>query len=69
MFLSILTADDKYSLLNRDNLRKPIQMQLLQKQKIFCQFACAFLKSRLNFKHFQKKMTPIPDVYPKLRAP
>ena len=54
MFLSILTADDKYS---------------LQKQKIFFQFACAFLKSRLNFKHFQKKMTPIPDVYPKLRAP
>ena len=55
MFLSILTADDKYSLLNRDNLRKPIQMQLLQKQKIFFQFACTFLKFRLNLNIFKKR--------------
>ena len=31
MFANILTDDDKYSLLNRDNLRQPIQMQLTQK--------------------------------------
>ena len=30
-----LTAHDKHYLLNRDNLRQPIQMQLSQKQNIF----------------------------------
>ena len=33
-------------------------MQLSQKKKIFPQFFAAFLKSRLNFKHFQKKDDP-----------
>ena len=42
-------------LLNRDNLRQPIQMQLSQKQKLFSQFFPVILKSRLNFEHFQKK--------------
>ena len=59
MFVDILTADGKYSLL-RDNLRQPIQMQLSQKKKLFSEFFfffCfffAFLKARLNFQHFQK---------------
>ena len=30
-------------------------MQLSRKQKTFSQFFCAFLKSSLNFEHFQKK--------------
>ena len=34
-FANTLTADDKYSLLSRDNLMQPIQMQLSQKQKTF----------------------------------
>ena len=33
-----LAADDKYSLLNRDNSFQPIQMQLSQKQKFFRNF-------------------------------
>ena len=33
-----LAADDKYSLLNRDNSTQPIQMQLSQKQKFFRNF-------------------------------
>ena len=33
-------------------------MQLSQKQKTFSQFLAAFLKSRLNFKHFEKKDNP-----------
>ena len=33
MFVNILTADGKYSVLNRDNLRQQIEMQLSQKQK------------------------------------
>ena len=55
MFANIFTADDKYSLLNRDNLRKPIQMQLSQKKKTFSKLVSAFLKCRLIFEHFQKK--------------
>ena len=43
-------------------------MKLSQKQKLFSQFVDAFLKSRLNFKHFQKKMTVITDVFRKLRT-
>ena len=55
MFVNTLTAGDKYSLLNRDNIRQPIQMPLSQQQKTFSQFFFAFLKSKLNFDHFQKK--------------
>ena len=55
LLLNILAANEKYSLLNRDNLTIPIQMQLSQKHKTFCQFFTAFLKSRWNFEHFDKK--------------
>ena len=41
-------------------------MHLSQKQKIFSQFFSAFLKSELNTEHFQKKMTLIAYVFPKL---
>ena len=50
-----MTADDKYSFLNRDNLTQPIRTQLSQKQKAFSQFFVAFSKSTLNFEHFQKR--------------
>ena len=43
-----------------------IQMHLSQKQKIFSDFFSAFLKSALNFEHFQKKMTLIAYVFSKL---
>ena len=43
-----------------------IQMHLSQKQKIFSQFFSVFFKSALNFEHFQKKMTLIAYVFPKL---
>ena len=33
LFMNTLTVDDKYSLLNRGNLRQPIEMQLSQKEK------------------------------------
>ena len=55
LFINTLSADGKNSLLNRDNLTQPIQMQLSGKQKTFSEFLAAFLKSRLNFEHFQKK--------------
>ena len=53
LLVNTLAADKKYPVLNRDNLTIPIQMQLSQKQKTFSQFFAAFLKSRLNFKHFE----------------
>ena len=54
-FPETLSTDGKYSLLNRDNLTSPIQNELSQKPKTFSQYFYAFLKSSLNFKHFQKK--------------
>ena len=53
-----MTADDKYSLLNRDNLTQAIPTILSRKQKAFSQFFLAFSKSTLNFEHFQKKDDP-----------
>ena len=58
MFVNTLTDDDKYSLLNRDNLRQPIRTTLSKKQKAVSQFFFAFPKSTLNFEHFQKKDDP-----------
>ena len=55
LFVKTLAAGRKYSLLNRENLKKPIQMQLSQKQKFISQFVAAILKSTLNFEHFQKR--------------
>ena len=50
-----MSAVDKCSLPNTDNLMQPIHMQLSQKLKTFSEFFLAFSKSRLNFEHFQKK--------------
>ena len=43
-----------------------IQIHLSQKRKIFSEFFSAFFKSALNSEHFQKKITLIPYVFPKL---
>ena len=43
-----------------------IQMHLSQKQNAFSQFFSAFFKYALNFEHFQKKMTLLAYVFPKL---
>ena len=42
LFPNTLSADAKYSLLNRDNLTQPIQMQLSRKQKTFSVFFVDF---------------------------
>ena len=55
LFPNSLSADDKYLLLNRDNLTQPIQIQVSGKQKTFSWFFFPFLKSSLNFEHFFKK--------------
>ena len=53
-----LAADEKYPVLNRDNLTIPIETQLSGKQKTFSQSSPAFFKSSLNFQHFDKKDDP-----------
>ena len=52
--INMLTVDE-YSRSNRENLPLPIQMQLSKKLKAFCQIFSAFLKSTLNFEHFERK--------------
>ena len=68
LFLNTLSADDKYSFLNRDNLRQSIEMQLSKKQKTFFQFFYTILKSRMKFEHFEKKMTLIAGFFWKLQT-
>ena len=58
LLVRTLTDDEKYYLLYRENLTQPIQILLSQKQKTFSQFFSAFVKSTLNFGHFQKKDHP-----------
>ena len=69
LFVNTLTDGDNYCLLYRDNLTQTIQILLSQKQQTFSQFFALFLKSSLNFEHFQKNMTLIADVFPKLSSP
>ena len=61
-----LTTGDNYSLVSRDNWMQKIQMHLSQKQKVFSQLFPAFFESTLNFDSFQKNMTLIAYVFPKL---
>ena len=58
LFPNTLSADGKYSHLDRDNLRQRIQMQLSQKQKFFSEIFSSFFKESLNLEHFQKKDDP-----------
>ena len=64
LFVNTATADDKYAVLRRDNLKEPIQMHLSEKQKKICSnVLCAFFKSTSNFEHFQTKMNLIAYVF------
>ena len=51
LFVNTLTADDKYSLLKRDKLTQPIQMQLSKKKNTFSEII-------FNFEQFLKKDDP-----------
>ena len=53
-----MAADEKYPVLNRDNLTMPIQKQLSQKQKIFSEFFSTFLKFSLDLEYFEKEDDP-----------
>ena len=55
MFVNALTADDKYSGSNIQNLPLQFQTPLSQKQKSFSWFFIAFLECAWNLEHFLKK--------------
>ena len=59
LLVNTLAADEKYPVLNRDNLAIGIQMQLYQKQSTFPEFLATFLKSELSLECFQKKDDPL----------
>ena len=67
VFVNTLTADVKYPLQDCENLQLPIQMQLFGKRKKFSQFFVPFLESTSIFKHFEKRIIIIANVYPKLQ--
>ena len=53
-----MATDEKYPVLNRENLSTPIQMQLSKNEKTFYVFFASFLKFLLNFEYFEKKDDP-----------
>ena len=61
LFFNALSADDKYSESNMQNLPQQFRTPLSQKQKTFSGFLIKFLKCAWNLEHFQKK-----DEYPTL---
>ena len=66
LLLNTLVADEKYPVLNRENLTILIQMQLSKEQKTFSEFFFFFfalLKSILNYRHFQKNRRPSEILY------
>ena len=69
LLVNTLAADERYPVLNGNNLGIPIQMQLSQKQKTFLQALVDFWKFILNFKSFEKKLTLTDIVFSKLRTP
>ena len=58
LLVNTLAADEKYPVLNRDNLAIGIQMQLYQKQNTFSEFLATFWKSELSLEYFRKKDDP-----------
>ena len=58
LFPNILSADGKYSLLNRDNLMQPIQMQLSRKEKSFSNFFFYIFEIYSKFWTFFTKRWP-----------
>ena len=63
LFPNTLSADGKYSLLNRDNLMPQIHMQVCRKRKTFSQFVSPFLKASLLLTIFKKKRWPSQLMY------
>ena len=66
--VNTLIADDKYPVKGCENLQLPIQTEWSEKLKTFSRFFVPFLDSTSNFKHFEKNMMVIANVFPKLET-
>ena len=55
LFVNALSADDKYSDSNMQNLPQQFRTPFSQKQKTFSAFLIKSLKCAWNLEHFQKK--------------
>ena len=55
LLVKTLATDEKYLVLDRDNLTIPIQMQLSQKEKSFSPIFASFLGVQLKFKRYEQK--------------
>ena len=58
LFVNTLTADESYSLLNRDILSQRIEMQLSKKEKALCVCVSPLWKYRSNFNYFKNNDDP-----------
>ena len=67
--VNTLTGNCEYSCSKRENLPLPIQMQLSQKPDNCYRIFVAFLESRLNFEHIEKKESFIAQLFLKLLTP
>ena len=67
LFVNTMSAVDKCSLPNTDNLMQPIHVQLSQKLKTFSQFFPGFSKIGYILNIFKKKMTLIAYLFVRLQ--
>ena len=67
-FVNSLTAGDKYTLRNNENLLQPIQMILSRKEKTFSEFFPPQMKFYIKILNFLKKMTLIAYISPNLQT-
>ena len=58
LFVNTLTAENKFSLRNSENLPQQFQMQLSKKRETSSVFFLLFLKCTSNFEHFEMKDDP-----------
>ena len=69
LIVNTLDADDKYPVLNNDNLTIPIQMQLSVKKKVFLNLFLLFWSQAEILNLLKKNMTLIAFVFRKLQTP
>ena len=58
LFVNTLTADDKYSLISKDNSMQTIQRHFSQKQNIFFAFFSCIFQVCIKFPKFSNKDDP-----------
>ena len=68
LFVNTLAADGNYRGQYCENLQLPIQNQLSEKGKTFSHFFVPCLGSTSIFKHFEKKMMVIANVFPNFQT-